>query len=56
MIKDVVGSKNYNVWLAMLKRLVPYGRTRMGTGMRMGTLVQREITRDINLNMGYGKE
>jgi len=27
MIKDVVGSKNYNVWLAMLKRLVPYGRT-----------------------------
>jgi hypothetical protein len=27
MIKDVVGSKNYSVWLAMLKRLVPYGRT-----------------------------
>jgi ribosomal protein L22 len=27
MIKDVVGSKNYNVWLEMLKRLVPYGRT-----------------------------
>ena len=27
MIKDVVGSKNYNAWLAMLKRLVPYSRT-----------------------------
>jgi hypothetical protein len=27
MIKDVVGSKNYSVWLEMLKRLVPYGRT-----------------------------
>ena len=27
MIKDVVGSKNYNVWLEMLKRLIPYGRT-----------------------------
>jgi hypothetical protein len=26
MIKDVVGSKNYSVWLEMLKRLVPYGR------------------------------
>ena len=27
MIKDVVGSKNYNVWMEMLKRLVPGGRT-----------------------------
>jgi len=27
MIKDVVGSKNYSVWLEMLKRLVPHGRT-----------------------------
>jgi hypothetical protein len=27
MIKDVVGPKNYSVWLEMLKRLVPYGRT-----------------------------
>jgi hypothetical protein len=27
MIKDVVGSKNYNVWMEMLRRLVPYGRT-----------------------------
>lgn len=27
MIKEVVGSKNYSVWLEMLKRLVPYGRT-----------------------------
>jgi hypothetical protein len=27
MIKTVVGSKNYNVWVEMLKRLVPYGRT-----------------------------
>ena len=27
MIKDVVGSKNYSVWLEMLKRLVPNGRT-----------------------------
>jgi hypothetical protein len=27
MIRDVVGSKNYNVWVEMLKRLVPYGRT-----------------------------
>lgn len=27
MIKDVVGSKNYSVWLGMLKRLVPNGRT-----------------------------
>lgn len=27
MIKDVVGLKNYNVWVEMLKRLVPYGRT-----------------------------
>jgi hypothetical protein len=27
MIKDMVGSKNYRVWLGMLKRLVPYGRT-----------------------------
>ena len=27
MVKDVVGSKNYSVWLGMLKRLVPYGRT-----------------------------
>ena len=27
MIKDVVGYKTYNVWLDMLKRLVPYGHT-----------------------------
>jgi F0F1-type ATP synthase delta subunit len=27
MIKDVVGSKNYSVWMEMLKRLVPNGRT-----------------------------
>jgi hypothetical protein len=27
MINDVVGLKNYNVWMEMLKRLVPYGRT-----------------------------
>jgi hypothetical protein len=27
MIKEVVGSKNYSVWLGMLKRLVPHGRT-----------------------------
>ena len=27
MIRDVVGSKNYNVWMEMLRRLVPYGRT-----------------------------
>ena len=27
MIKAVVGSKNYSVWLEMLKRLVPNGRT-----------------------------
>jgi len=27
MIRDVVGSKNYNVWLEMLRRLVPHGRT-----------------------------
>jgi hypothetical protein len=27
MIKEVVGSKMYNVWLDMLKRLVPGGRT-----------------------------
>lgn len=27
MIKDVVRSKNYSVWLGMLKRIVPYGRT-----------------------------
>jgi hypothetical protein len=27
MIRDVVGSKNYNVWLEMLRRLVPDGRT-----------------------------
>jgi len=27
MIKDVVGSKIYNVWIEMLKRLVPHGRT-----------------------------
>jgi len=27
MIKNVVGSKNYIIWLEMLKRLVPYGRT-----------------------------
>jgi hypothetical protein len=27
MINDVVGLKNYNVWVEMLKRLVPYGRT-----------------------------
>ncbi len=27
MIKDVVASKNYSVWLEMLERLVPYGRT-----------------------------
>lgn len=27
MIKDAVGSKNYSVWLEMLKRLVPNGRT-----------------------------
>jgi hypothetical protein len=27
MIKDVVGSKTYSVWLGMLKRLVPNGRT-----------------------------
>ena len=27
MIKDVVGSRNYSVWMEMLKRLVPNGRT-----------------------------
>lgn len=27
MIRDVVGAKNYSVWIDMLKRLVPYGRT-----------------------------
>ena len=27
MIKDVVGSKYYGVWVEMLKRLIPYGRT-----------------------------
>jgi len=27
MIKDVVGSKNYSVWLGMLRRIVPSGRT-----------------------------
>jgi len=27
MIKDVVGAKNYAVWVEMLKRLVPHGRT-----------------------------
>jgi|GEM_PF-913559 len=27
MIKNVVGSKNYSVWLEMLNRLVPSGRT-----------------------------
>lgn len=27
MIIEVVGSKNYSVWLGMLKRLVPHGRT-----------------------------
>jgi hypothetical protein len=27
MIKDVVGVKIYNVWIDMLKRLVPNGRT-----------------------------
>jgi hypothetical protein len=27
MINDVVGSKNYSVWLGMLKLLVPSGRT-----------------------------
>jgi hypothetical protein len=27
MIKDVVGSKTYAVWVEMLKRLVPHGRT-----------------------------
>jgi hypothetical protein len=27
MIRDVVESKNYNVWMEMLIRLLPYGRT-----------------------------
>ena len=27
MIKNVVGAKVYNVWVDMLKRLVPHGRT-----------------------------
>jgi hypothetical protein len=27
MIKDAVGSKIYTVWVEMLKRLVPHGRT-----------------------------
>lgn len=27
MMKDVVGSKNYSVWLEMLKRLVPNSQT-----------------------------
>ena len=27
MIKDVVGSKNYSVWLEMLRQIVPSGRT-----------------------------
>ena len=27
MIKDVVGSKNYSVWLEMLNRLIPDSRT-----------------------------
>src|SRR3989304_1375386 len=27
MIRDVVGSKNYSVWLELLRRIVPDGRT-----------------------------
>jgi len=27
MVKDVVGAKTYNVWMDMLRRLVPDGRT-----------------------------
>lgn len=27
IIKSVVGAKTYNVWIAMLKALVPHGRT-----------------------------
>lgn len=27
MIRNVVGSKNYSVWLEMLRRIVPSGRT-----------------------------
>jgi len=47
MIKDVVGSKNYNVWLMMLKRLVPYGRThRLSVVVASMLQVTYEIAQD----------
>ncbi len=47
MIKDVVGSKNYSVWLEMLKRLVPYGRThRLSVFVASMLQVAYEITQE----------
>ena len=47
MIKDVVGSKNYSVWLEMLKRLVPNGRThRLSVVVASMLQVAHEIAQD----------
>jgi len=47
MIRDVVGSKNYNVWLEMLRRLVPYGRThRLSVVVASMLQVAYEIARE----------
>src|SRR3989337_2039494 len=47
MIRDVVGSKNYNVWMEMLRRLVPHGRThRLSVVVASMLQVAYEIAQD----------
>jgi len=47
MIRDVVGAKNYSVWIDMLKRLVPYGRThRLSVVVAAILQITQEISHD----------
>jgi hypothetical protein len=47
MIRDVVGAKNYSVWIDMLKRLVPYGRThRLSVVVAAMLQITQEICHD----------
>jgi len=47
MIREVVGSRNYNVWMEMLRRLVPYGRThRLSVVVASMLQVAHEITQE----------
>jgi hypothetical protein len=47
MIRDVVGAKNYSVWIDMLKRLVAYGRThRLSVVVAAILQITEEISHD----------